>query len=72
MITVALAHERSKNMVILKKGERIDWQYGGDYEYITDEDIEALKQGRRGFIDVNAEYTVILKYAKKKKEQDHE
>lgn len=57
-------------MYILKKGERIDWQYGGDYEYITDEDFKALKQGRRGFIDVDGEYTIILKYAKKKKDDD--
>ena len=34
-------------MRILKKGERVDWQYGGDYEYITDKDIEELKQGKR-------------------------
>lgn len=55
-------------MEILKKGERVDWQYGGDIEYITDKDIEALKEGLRAVIDVNSEYTVVLKY---KKEQKH-
>ena len=52
-------------MRILKKGERVDWQYGGDYEYITDKDIEELKQGKRAVIDVNGEYTIVLKYRKK-------
>lgn len=56
-------------MEILKKGERVDWQYGGDIEYITDKDIEALKEGLRAVIDVNGEYTIVLKY---KKEQEHE
>lgn len=56
-------------MEILKKGERVDWQYGGDIEYITDKDIEALKEGLRAVIDINGEYTVVLKY---KKEQEHE
>lgn len=40
-------------MRILDKGERIDWRYGGDYEYITDKDIEELKQGKRAEIDVD-------------------
>lgn len=52
-------------MRILKKGERVDWQYGGDIEYITDKDIEELKQGKRAVIDVNGEYTIVLKYRKK-------
>ena len=56
-------------MRILDKGERIDWQYGGNYEYITDKDIEELKQGKRAEIDVNGEYTIVLKY---RKEQEHE
>lgn len=56
-------------MRILDKGERIDWQYGGDYEYITDKDIEELKQGKRAEIDVNGEYTVVLKY---RKEQEND
>lgn len=56
-------------MEILNKGERVDWQYGGGIEYITDKDIEALKEGLRAVIDVNSEYTIVLKY---KKEQKHE
>lgn len=56
-------------MRILNKGERINWRYGGDTEYITDAEIEALKQGRRAEIDVNDEYTIVLKY---RKERNHE
>lgn len=54
-------------MEILKKGERVDWQYGGSIEYITDKDIEALKEGLRAVINVNSEYTIVLKYKKERK-----
>lgn len=55
-------------MVILKKGEKVDWQYGGQTEYITDKDIEALKAGLRAVIDFDGEYTIVLKY---RKEREH-
>ena len=55
-------------MRILKKGEKVDWQFGGGTEYITDKDFEELKQGKRAEIDVMSEYTIVLKY---RKEQDH-
>ena len=55
-------------MRILKKGEQVDWQFGGGTEYITDKDFEELKQGKRAEIDVMSEYTIVLKY---RKEQDH-
>ena len=56
-------------MRILKKGERVDWQYGGYTEYITDKDFKELKQGKRAEIDVMGEYTIVLKY---RKEQEHD
>jgi len=34
-------------MRILKKGERVDWQYGGYTEYITDKDFKELKPGKQ-------------------------
>lgn len=54
-------------MFILEKGERADPMYGLQKEYITEEDIEALKNGRRLYIDVNNEYAVVIKYKKGKK-----
>ena len=56
-----------KMMFILEKGERADPMYGLQKEYITEEDIEALKNGRRLYIDVNNEYAVVIKYKKGKK-----
>ena len=57
-------------MVILKKGEKVDWQYGGQTEYITDKDIEALKAGLRAVIDFDGEYTIVLKYRKEREHED--
>lgn len=56
-------------MFILEKGERADPMYGLQKEYITEEDIEALKNGRRLYIDVNNEYAVVIKYKKGKKNE---
>lgn len=49
-------------MIILKKGERADPLWGIETEYITDEQIEALKSGRRLWLSVNDEYAVVIKY----------
>ena len=49
-------------MIILKKGERADPLWGMETEYITDEQIEALKSGRRLWLSVNDEYAVVIKY----------
>ena len=51
-------------MIVLEKGERADHLYGLQTEYITDEDIEALKEGKRLYFDVNVEYAVVIKYKK--------
>lgn len=51
-------------MKILNKGERADPLYGLQEEYITDEEIEALRQGKRLYIDINCEYAVVIKYKK--------
>lgn len=56
-----------KMMFILKKGEKVDPKYGMEIEYITDEMIEALKNGKRIYIDVMSEYAVVIKYKKGKK-----
>lgn len=49
-------------MIILEKGERADPLWGMETEYITDEEIEALKSGRRLWLSVNYEYAVVIKY----------
>jgi hypothetical protein len=49
-------------MIILEKGERADPLWGMGTEYITDEQIEALKSGRRLWLSVNDEYAVVIKY----------
>lgn len=49
-------------MIILEKGERADPLWGMETEFITDEQIEALKSGRRLWISVNDEYAVVIKY----------
>lgn len=51
-------------MKILNKGERADPLYGLLGETITDKEIEALKDGKRLYIDVNCEYAVVIKYKK--------
>lgn len=51
-------------MKILNKGERADPLYGRQDETITDKDMEALKDGKRLYIDVNCEYAVVIKYKK--------
>lgn len=49
-------------MIILNKGERADPLYGMQTETITDKDIEALKDGKRLYFEVNMEYAVVIKY----------
>lgn len=49
-------------MFLLDKNERADPIYGRQDEIITDEMIEALKKGRRLYIDVQNEYAVVIKY----------
>lgn len=44
--------------------EQINWLYGGSEYILTDEDIEALKQGRLINFTVNMEYGCVLKYRK--------
>ena len=55
-------------MIILKKGEKADPLWGMATEYITDEEIEALKSGRRLWLSVNDEYAVVIKYKGGEKE----
>lgn len=55
-------------MVILKKGERADSCYGIETDYITDEMISALKEGKRLYTTIQGgEYALILKHKGKKK-----
>ena len=54
-------------MIILEKHERADQLYGSQTEIITEEEMEALKQGKRLYISVNMEYAVIIKYRGKNK-----
>ena len=48
-------------MIILEKGERADPLYGRQDEIITDAMIDALKAGKRLYIDVNHEYAIVIK-----------
>ena len=55
-------------MEILKKGKRADKCYGIETDFITDEMIEALKQGKRLYTTVQGdEYALIIKYKPTKK-----
>ena len=50
-------------MIILKKMEKADQLWGICTEYnITDNDIEALKSGKRLYMTVNDEYAVVIRY----------
>lgn len=49
-------------MIILEKGEKADPLWGMGTEYITDKEIEALKNGKRLWLSVNDEYAVVIKY----------
>lgn len=51
-------------MQILDKGERADPLYGRQDETITDKEIEALKDGKRLYIDIGCEYAVVINYKK--------
>lgn len=55
-------------MVVLEKGERAEPCYGLFKEEITEEMIQALKEGKRLYMTVNGgEYAVVLKYKAPKK-----
>lgn len=55
-------------MEILEKGERADPCYGLFREEITEENIQALKEGKRLYMTVvGGEYAIVLKYKKSKK-----
>ena len=49
-------------MIILEKGEKAESLWGMGIEYITDEEIEALKSGKRLWLSVNDEYAVVIRY----------
>lgn len=49
-------------MIILEKGEKANPLWGMGIQYITDEEIEALKDGKRLWLSVNDEYAVVIKY----------
>ena len=53
-------------MIILEKGEKADPLWGMATEFITDEEIDALKEGKRLYMSVNDEYAVVIKYKKEK------
>ena len=57
-------------MVILKKGERADRLYGLFEETISPEDIKALVNGQRLYLDVNGEYAVVIRYKKTKSKKE--
>ena len=57
-------------MKILEKGERADTLYGIQTEYITEEMIEALRNGQRLYTDVQGEYAVVIKYRAKTNTHD--
>jgi len=54
-------------MIILEKGEKADPLWGMDTVFITDEEIDALKEGKRLYMSVNHEYAMVIKYKKGKK-----
>ncbi len=56
-------------MDILENGERADQKYGTLRKYITEEMIEALKQGKRLYINVFDEYAIVIKYKKEKRKE---
>ena len=59
-------------MIILEKGEKADHCYGLTTEYITDEMIQALKDGKRLYFTINCdEYAVVIKYKKGHDTSEH-
>lgn len=59
-----------KRLVVLKKGERADRLYGLFEETISPEDIKALVNGQRLYLDVNGEYAVVIRYKKTKPKKE--
>lgn len=54
-------------MQILEKGERADRCYGLYTEELTDEELQALIDGKRLYMTINyGEYAVVLRYKGKK------
>lgn len=56
-------------MIILEKGEKINTLWGMGTEYITDKEIEALKNGKKLWLSVNDEYAVVIKYMESEVEE---
>lgn len=54
----------------IDKEEDADWRFGGSTYILTDEDIEALKQGKMINFSVNMEYGCVLKYVKEDKSNE--
>lgn len=59
-------------MVVLEKGERADPLWGIQTEYIKDEEIEALKNGKRLYLSVNNEYAIVIRYAKQRRKKKND
>lgn len=57
-------------MIILEKGQKADTLYGMDIEYITDEQVQALIEGKRLYTNFNGEYALTLKYKEKKQKNN--
>ena len=47
---------------ILEKGEYAPPMYGLEEHTLTDEQMEALTNGKRLYIEVEGEYAIVLKY----------
>ena len=54
--------EREKFIILEKdiSDDEIDWLYGGSTYYITNEQIEALRQGKKLYNTVNDEYAFTI------------
>lgn len=51
-------------MRILKVGEKVPKLYGVEVDFITDEMITALRKGKRLYVSVNDEYSLVIRYKK--------
>ena len=56
-------------MIVLEKGERADPLYGLQEETITYDDMMALRDGKRLYIEVMDEYAVVIKYKEERNER---
>ena len=51
----------TSDFIVLEKGEKADYLYGGGIYYITKEDIKALLDGKRLYTSINDEYAIVIK-----------